>query len=86
MNPKPPITNAMLGNWEVGVEVFGVVSGQVDDKEGANVLNVRIWVEGAVLEYEPCCVAKPPGKFRLRIGTQGRGADADTKENPALET
>ena len=26
-------------------------------------LNVRIWVEGAVLEYEPCCVAKTPGKI-----------------------
>ena len=31
----------------------GVVPGQGNNKEGVNVLNVRIWVEGAVLEYEP---------------------------------
>ena len=35
-----------------------MVSGQVDDQEGANVMDVRIWVEGADLEYEPRCVAK----------------------------
>ena len=41
----------MLGSWGVVVEGFGVVSGQGDDKEGANVMNIIIWVEGAVLEY-----------------------------------
>ena len=40
-----------------------MVSGQGNDKEGANVLNVRIWVEGAVLEYEPRCVEKTPGEI-----------------------
>ena len=39
-----------------------MVSGQGDDKEGDNMLNVRIWVEGAILEYEPRCVVNPPGK------------------------
>ena len=43
------------------MEYFGVVSGKGDDEEGANVLNVRIWVEDAVLEYEPRCIAKTPG-------------------------
>ena len=38
------------------MEGFGVVSGQGDDKEGENVLNIRIWVEGAALEYEPRCI------------------------------
>ena len=28
----------------------------------------------------------PRGKFRVRIGMQGGSPDADTKENPALET
>ena len=40
-----------------------MVSGQVDDKEGDNVLKVRILVEGVVLEYEPSCVAKTPGEI-----------------------
>ena len=40
-----------------------MVSGQGKVKEGANVLNVRIWVEGAVLEYEPSCVAKTWGNI-----------------------
>ena len=39
------------------------MTGQGDGEEGANVLNVRIWVEGAVLEYEPRRVEKNPGKF-----------------------
>ena len=30
-------------------------------EEGANVLNLRIWVEGAVLEYERGCVTKKQG-------------------------
>ena len=29
---------------------------------------------------------KPQGKFLLRIGTRGGRPDADTKENPVLET
>ena len=53
----------MLGSWGVVMEGFGVVSGKGDDEEGANVLNVRIWVEGAVLEYEPRCVTKPLGRI-----------------------
>ena len=51
----------MLGNWGVFVEGFVVVSGQGDYEEGAKVLNVRIWVKDAALEYEPRCVAKTPG-------------------------
>ena len=39
----------MLGSWGLVVEVFGVVSGQGDEEEGFNVLNVITWVEGAVL-------------------------------------
>ena len=38
-----------------------MVSGQGNDEEGANVLNVSIWVEGAVLEYERGCVTKKQG-------------------------
>ena len=52
-----------------------MVSGQGEDEEGANVLNVIIWVEGAVLEYEPRCVAKTPWKisttYRHAGGTPG---------------
>ena len=40
---------------------FGLVSGYGDDKEGANMLNVIIWVESAVFKYEPRCVAKRTG-------------------------
>ena len=58
----------MLGSWHVVVEGFGMVSGKGNAKEGANILNVRIWVEGAVLEYEQRCVAKPPGKFSEETG------------------
>ena len=43
----------MLGSWGVVVERFGVVSGKGNDEEGDNVLNVRIWLEGAVFKYEP---------------------------------
>ena len=50
----------MLGSWGVVVEGLGVVSGQSNDEEGVKVLKVIIWVEGAVLEYEPRCVATPP--------------------------
>ena len=57
-----------------------MVSGQVDDEEGVNVLNVRIWVESYVLEYEPRCIAKKTGKFRIRIGTQGGRPDTETKK------
>ena len=75
----------MLGSWGVVVEGFGVVSGQGDDEEGANVLNVSIWVEGAVLEYERGCVTKKRGEFWLSIGTTVGRPYADTKENPVLE-
>ena len=43
------------------MERFEVVSVQGDDEEGAKVLNVRIWVGGAVLECELHFVAKTPG-------------------------
>ena len=62
------------GVWGVVVEVFGVVSGQGNDKEGANVLNVRIWVEGSVLEYELSCVVKTPGKISTMYWHAGGGA------------
>ena len=68
------------------MEGFRVVSAQGDDKEGANVLSVISWVEVDALEYEPPCVAKTPGGGRLLINTQGGRPDADTKENPVLET
>ena len=56
-----------------------MVSWKGNDEEGANMLKIRIWVEGAVLEYDPRCVAKNPGIFQLRIGTQGGGhQDANT--------
>ena len=45
------------------MEGLGAASGKGDDEECANVLNVRIWLEGAVLEYEPCWVAKTPWKI-----------------------
>ena len=64
----------MLRSWGLVVEVFGVVSGQGNNEENANVMNVIIWVEGAVLEY------------RLRMGTQGGRPDFGTKENPVMET
>ena len=53
------------------MEGFGVVSGQGNYKEGANTINVRIWVDGAVLEYDPCCVAKPPGKHSTTYRNAG---------------
>ena len=40
------------------MEGFGVVSGQGDNEEGSKVMNIIIWVEGAVLEYELRCVTK----------------------------
>ena len=76
----------MLGSCVVVAEGFVVVSGQVDDEEGANVLNVTIWVEGSVLEYEPRCVAKTPGNFSIMYQHAGGGPDTGTKENPVLET
>ena len=39
------------------------MSGQGNEEEGANVLNIIIWVEDAVLEYDPRCVAKTQGKI-----------------------
>ena len=51
-----------------------MVSGQGEDEEGANVLNVIIWVEGAVLEYEPRCVAKTPWKISTTYRHAGGGA------------
>ena len=53
----------MIESWGVIVEEFGVVSGQGYEEEGANVMDVSIWVESAVLEYEPRCFAKTPGKI-----------------------
>ena len=57
-----------------------MVSGQVDDEEGVNVLNVRIWVESYVLEYEPRCIAKKNGEIPNTYRHAGGGRpDADTK-------
>ena len=53
------------------MEGFGEVSGKGDDEEGANVLNVRIWVEGAVSDYEPRCVAKKRGNFEYVSARRG---------------
>ena len=50
------------------MEGFRVVLGQGDDKEGANILNVRIWVEGAVLEYEPRYIANSLGGILTTYG------------------
>ena len=56
-----------------------MVSGKGDDEEGANVLNVRIWVEGAFLENEPHCVAKTQGKILTTYQHAGGGRpDSDT--------
>ena len=63
-----------------------MVSGKGDDEEGANVLNVRIWVEDAVLEYEPRCIAKTAEKILTKYWHAGGRSDADTKGNPKLET
>ena len=52
----------MLGSWVVVVEGFGFVSEQGNYNKGANVMNFRIWVEGAFL-VEPRCVAKIPRKI-----------------------
>ena len=67
------------------MERFRVMSGQGYDEEGNNVLIVIIWVEGDILEYEPCCVAKTLGKFLTRYWHAGGRPDANTKENTALE-
>ena len=53
----------MIWSWGIVMEVFRVVSGQGNNEEGENVLNVRIWGEGAVLEYELRCAAKTPGSI-----------------------
>ena len=50
-----------------------MVSVKGDDKEGVNELNIRIWVEGDVLEYEPRCVAKTSGGS-LTMYRPARGA------------
>ena len=64
-----------------------MVSGQGNNEEGYNLLNVRIWVKGAVLEYKPRCVAKTPGKISTTYWHAGGARlDADTKENTMLET
>ena len=63
-----------------------MVSGQGNDEEGANVLNVIICVEGSVLEYEPRCVAKTQRKILTTYRHAGGRPDADMKENTALET
>ena len=51
-----------------------MVSVQVSDKEGANVLNVIIWMEGSVLEYKLSCVVKTPGKISTKYRHAGGGA------------
>ena len=63
----------MLGSLGVVVEVFGVVSGQEYDEEVANMMNVKIWEEGSVLEYEPHCVAKTRGKISTPYRHAGGG-------------
>ena len=64
------------------MEGFRVVSGQGDDKEGANTINVRIWVDSAVLEYESLCVAKPPGeKFDYVLECRGGAWMPTRKKN-----
>ena len=63
-----------------------MLSGQVYDEEVPNVLSVRILLEGAVLEYEPRCVAKTPGGILTKYWHAGGGLDANTKENPVSET
>ena len=62
-----------------------MVSGQGNEEEGANVLNVSIWVEGAVWNMKGAASQKNRGEFWLRIGTTGGRPYADTKENPVLE-
>ena len=73
INWYPPITNAMLGSWWVVVDLFGVVSGLGDDEEGTNVLNISIWMEGAVLEYGPHCIEKNPEKISTSYWHTGGG-------------
>ena len=68
------------------VEGCGVVPGQGDDKKCDNVLNDRIWVEGAVLEYEPRCVAKTPGKISTTYQHAGGVTVCQYKGEPVLET
>ena len=69
----------MLESWGVVVEGFRVVSGQGNVEGGANLLNVRIWVEGVVLENEPHCVAKTQGKILTTYQHAGGGRpDSDT--------
>ena len=68
------------------MEELVVVSGKGYDEKGSNVMNARILLEGAVLEYEPLCVTKKTVKFRLQIGTHGGHPDANRKENSPLET
>ena len=48
-------------------------------------LNVRIWVEGAVWNMNCTASQKYQVKCLLRIGMQGGRLDADTKENTVLE-
>ena len=50
-----------------------MVSGQGNDEEGTNLLNIITWVEGAVLEYEPRNVAKTPGKLLTTYRHAGEG-------------
>ena len=50
-----------------------MVSGQGNVEGGANLLNVRIWVEGVVLENEPHCVAKTQGKILTTYQHAGGG-------------
>ena len=51
-----------------------MVSGHGYDKEGGNLLNVIIWVESDVLEYELLCVIKTPGKISTTYRYAGGGA------------
>ena len=71
----------MLGSWGVVVDEFGVVSGQGDDEEGANVTNGKMLLEGSILEYDLRCVAKTPGKILTTYRHAGGGRPyADSKE------
>ena len=56
------------------MEGFILVSGQGNDKEGVDILNAIILVEGAVLEYERRCVAKTPGGVSTMYRQAGGGA------------
>ena len=61
-----------------------MVSGQGNDGEGANVLNVIIWVEDALLEYETRCVTKTPGKILTKYWHAGGAPGCRYKGKPCV--